>query len=120
MKNGSSKKYLTLKEAAAISGYAPDYIGQLIRKGKLSGKQVYHNVAWMTTEKDLREYMRDKKGVKKSRFRLKPESLFKTALYSTIVLATLFSFVLFYIFSVSMDKKIEERAIENIQLSQQR
>jgi hypothetical protein len=42
-------KYITLKEAAKISGYASDYIGQLIRRGKLPGKQIYCTVAWMTT-----------------------------------------------------------------------
>ncbi|MGC9599439.1 MAG: hypothetical protein ABSE18_03580 [Minisyncoccia bacterium] len=50
-------KYITLKEAAKLSGYAPDYLGQLIRKGKLQGKQIYLNVAWVTTEEAIREYM---------------------------------------------------------------
>jgi hypothetical protein len=50
-------KFLTLKEAAQISGYAPDYIGQLIRKGKLPGKQVYTSFAWMISEQDLKNYM---------------------------------------------------------------
>lgn len=50
-------QYITLKEAAQISGYSPDYLGQLIRKGKLAGKQVYLNVAWVTTEKALKEYL---------------------------------------------------------------
>jgi hypothetical protein len=54
-------KFITLKEASKISGYSPDYLGQLIRKGKLSGKQVYLNVAWMTTEGALREYLDNNK-----------------------------------------------------------
>ena len=37
-KNQESEKMITLKEAAKISGYAPDYVGQLIRKGKLQQK----------------------------------------------------------------------------------
>lgn len=41
----TEEKLISLKEAARISGYAPDYIGQLIRKGKIAGKQVYYNVA---------------------------------------------------------------------------
>jgi hypothetical protein len=44
------EKYISLKEAAEISGYAPDYVGQLIRSGKIPGKQVYTNISWMTTE----------------------------------------------------------------------
>ena len=60
-KEGSN--YITLKEAAKISGYSPDYLGQLIRKGKLAGKQVYLNVAWVTTEKALRSYLANNKVV---------------------------------------------------------
>ena len=54
-------RYITLKEAAKISGYSPDYLGQLIRKGKLPGKQIYLNVAWVTTEKALEEYLEGNK-----------------------------------------------------------
>lgn len=56
-----SAQYITLKEAAKLSGYAPDYLGQLIRKGKLAGKQVYLNVAWMTTEEAVRDYLEKNK-----------------------------------------------------------
>ena len=63
--------YITLKEAAQISGYSPDYLGQLIRKGKLAGKQVYLNVAWVTTERALREYLENNKVISgKSEFGL--------------------------------------------------
>jgi hypothetical protein len=50
------KKSLSLKEAAVISGYTPDYIGSLIRKGKLTGKKVYSGVSWMVNEKDIKKY----------------------------------------------------------------
>jgi hypothetical protein len=50
-------EYITLKEAAKISGYSADYIGQLIRKGKIRGRQVYTNIAWVTTKEDLRAYL---------------------------------------------------------------
>lgn len=55
---------IPLKEASKITGYSADYIGQLIRNGKISGKQVYSNVAWMTTVKAVREYK--KKGSNKT------------------------------------------------------
>ena len=54
-------QYITLKEASKLSGYSPEYLGQLIRKGKLAGKQVYLNVAWMTTEGAVREYLENNK-----------------------------------------------------------
>lgn len=55
-------KYITLKEASKMTGYSPDYLGQLIRKGKLTGKQVYLNVAWVTTEEAIREYLEKNKA----------------------------------------------------------
>jgi hypothetical protein len=47
---------ISLKEAAKLTGYTADYIGQLIRAGKIPGKQVYCNIAWMTTAKAVAEY----------------------------------------------------------------
>lgn len=52
-----NKNYISLKEAARLSGYSADYVGQLIRSGKLEGKQVFLNVAWMTTEEALNNYL---------------------------------------------------------------
>ena len=52
--------YITLKEAAALSHYTPDYVGQLIRSGKIRGVQVYNGVAWMTTEEEVQAYLNDK------------------------------------------------------------
>lgn len=52
--------YITLKQAAKISNYSPDYVGQLIRGGKIRGEQVYANVAWVTTEAEVAAYLKDK------------------------------------------------------------
>ena len=58
-----NKEYISLKEAAEITGYSADYVGQLIRSGKLEGKQVFLNVAWMTTREALQKYaQKDKRG----------------------------------------------------------
>jgi hypothetical protein len=56
------KNLVSLKEAAEASGYTADYIGQLIRAGKIPGKQVYSNVAWMTTAEAVLAYKNKKKG----------------------------------------------------------
>ncbi len=127
------EKLITLKEAAKISGYAPDYIGQLIRKGKLPGKQVYCTVAWMTTEEALRQYIERNKneGRKltllervtatlrqlkaKIMLEMKLARLFKTVLYLAIIFSIGFSLLLFYIFSVSLDKKLQENARKNLE-----
>lgn len=50
------KKYLSLKDAAKVLGYAPDYIGYLIRSKKILGKKIYSGISWLTTEKAIKEY----------------------------------------------------------------
>lgn len=59
-RRAEEKGYITLKEAAKIANYTPDYVGQLIRGGKIRGEQVYNNVAWVTTEAEVAAYMKDK------------------------------------------------------------
>lgn len=132
-----NKKYITLKEAAKISGYAPDYIGQLIRKGKLPGKQVYCTIAWMTTAEAIAGYMQKNQGKGENKnmslreksseklqqikanvlFEIKLAQLYKTVLYISIILSIGFSLLLFYIFSVSLDNKLEQRAIQKLESS---
>jgi hypothetical protein len=58
------KKLITLKKAALISGYSSDYIGQLIRSGKIPGKQIYTNITWVTTAEAVLEYKKNKNGTK--------------------------------------------------------
>lgn len=60
MKN--DKKLISLKQASEISGYSSDYIGQLIRSGKIFGEQVYSNVVWMTTEEAVLGYKNKSKN----------------------------------------------------------
>ena len=49
-------KYISLKKAAEISNYSADYIGQLIREGKISGRPVYTNITWQTTAEEILNY----------------------------------------------------------------
>ena len=51
--------YISLKEASERFGYSQDYLGQLIRKGKLEGKLVYSHVAWVTTADAIQKYIDD-------------------------------------------------------------
>jgi len=63
------KKYISLKEAAKISGYHPDYIGYLIRQGKLRAEKVYSGVAWLTTKEEIARYQKlrkEKNGLDKT------------------------------------------------------
>ncbi len=123
--------YISLKEASEISGYSADYIGQLIRAGKLSGKQVFSNVVWVTTESAIREYI-DKN--KKRQDGSKEESasftawLFSaegmTSVYTAVVwfavgVFAIFLLMLGYIFAVSVDHKIERNNLEKWELRSQ-
>jgi hypothetical protein len=115
--------FITLKEASALSGYSSDYIGQLIRKGKLDGRQVYANVAWMTTREALMEYM----DSDTARVKSAPDALSETTLLSRLinidllphqsgvlrpaliiisVFSVLFLLVEFYLFSVFIDRRL--------------
>jgi hypothetical protein len=122
---GKKDEFITLKEAAQITGYTPDYIGQLIRAGKLEGKQVYSNVAWMTTREALEEYQanKDKKGEPTPWERLEkllssPETLVNMyAWVAWVFIATLVGIIICiaYVFAVSLDSRISARNLEKAQ-----
>ena len=119
-----NKKYISLKEAAELSGYSQDYLGQLIRKGKLPGKKVYVNVAWMTTEEDLVAYIKgSRKGAadgsgKKNRRRTSSSSpardFARPGVYFLAGFLGAAVFALFYILAVNIDSRLEQRAIEQV------
>ena len=134
-------EYITLKEAAEISGYSPDYIGQLIRRGKITGKQVYANVAWVTTKSAVSDYSTNKKkkdpnekeeaplpdavvsgtsvtpsvDASKEIFDPHPwEKTFRAITTVTMVISAFFLVFLFYVFSTLLDRTIETHAIERM------
>ena len=116
--------FITLKEASERFGYAPDYIGQLIRKGKVEGKQVYANLAWMTTAEAIEDYMAKEKGVSKpvptkaswlvqlSEFLFAEEA--SRSLYfflrGTIAFLVVSILILFYFISIAIDHRLIENA----------
>lgn len=102
--------YLTLKEAADKTEYTPDYIGQLIRAGKIEGKQVYSSVAWIANENSLKQYLaaRGKETtfeVESSPFEQLPEYL-RPLLYLIIVASIVFIVLLLHVLSVAIDKAL--------------
>lgn len=123
----NKKTYMTLKEAAEKSGYSADYIGQLIRNGKLSGKQMYSGVAWVTTEDALNEYLKNSRGEKKSKFEKllnyvkseKEENLTerfsRIMMYVAIGLGLIIVIALFYILSLKLDRAFEQRGVQQIE-----
>jgi len=121
--NKNKENWISLKEASKISGYSSDYIGQLIRKGKIPGKQVYYNVAWTTKAEALLEYKQKEKKRGRAKKSLKEKTLdffrelrqkivweagvlklffktFKYVLPIIIILILSFSMLLFYLFFI--------------------
>lgn len=117
--HAAEQGYITLKEAAELSSYSPDYVGQLIRAGKIEGKQVYSNIAWVTTEESLRAYMEQRAPVGEhgSTQQSRGKSFNDVVLYIVIgVLAVLLLFF-FYIMSVGVDRALlttdEDQSVES-------
>ncbi len=120
--------FITLKEASLLSGYSSDYLGQLIRKGKLEGKQVYANVAWMTTREAIDSYVasensRNKNPVEEDRAPLRARALTLAldqrgsralrALLTFVGVCAAFGLLFeFYMLSVFVDHGISARAEE--------
>lgn len=110
---------ISLREAAKISGYSSDYIGQLIRSGKLEGKQVFSNVAWMTTEEAVLAYMEGSKKPVTAHWLdtyLNPAML--SRLYTGMVwfvagVMVLFILFLSYILAVSVDHRLEMQSLQD-------
>lgn len=110
-----------------MSGYTPDYVGQLIRSGKLPGKQVFANVAWMTTEDAIRDYMGKKRGTAGSKDspggsfietilrEIESPRLVKPLSIALIVMSVGFMLLLFYVFSTSLDQRLNQRAIQRLE-----
>lgn len=101
-RRAKQKGFLTLKEAAVVAGYSPDYIGQLIRAGKIRGEQVYCGVAWMTTKEEVLSYLENKgtPSTSKSPRRYSLDELglklrFYTRRHATLLFVCLFTFTFF-------------------------
>ena len=108
------KNLINLKEAAQLSGYSADYVGQLIRSGKIPGKQVYCNIAWMTTAEAVLNYKNKAKNVednkintriRKIRLEYNVIKLFFTTFKSAfpILITLIISFIIlsvFFIYSI--------------------
>jgi hypothetical protein len=120
-------EYISLKQAAQMSGYSADYVGQLIRSGKLPGKQIFSNVAWVTTEEALREYLKGGKkteavsrislsSVRDAVFSSEGLSLtYKAVVWGAIALCAAFILFLGYVLAVSVDHRIEQKYLERLE-----
>lgn len=120
--------FITLKEASERFGYAPDYIGQLIRKGKIEGKQVYANLAWMTTAEAIEDYIAGERGGSKSlTLKVSPLTRISEFLFAEEASQSLYFFlrgiiaflvlsilILFYFISIAIDHRLIESAEKDL------
>ena len=95
-------KFITLREASKISKYNPDYLGYLIRSGKMKGRKVGRN--WVTTKDDVNYYLNNLSAI--SKFTRKPIT-FKVA---TIVIAMslIITFGGYYVFTLVYQNGYEQ------------
>ena len=115
--------YITLKEASERFGYSPDYVGQLIRKGKIEGKQVYSNLAWMTTVDSIEEYLSREKHTAKEE--VKTSAIYRLSEYlmsqegtlylswslkGILMLLVVTALFVFYFLSIALDHKMARDA----------
>ena len=87
-------QYISLKKASKISGYHPDYLGSLIREGKIHGKKIGRN--WFITEKAVRTYLSTQKflSIKEILFaKISPKIAFSSLI---LVLIGIGAFLIFY------------------------
>lgn len=119
-------KYISLKEAAKLTGYSPDYVGQLIRSGKLEGKQVFSNVAWMTTEEALQKYLRrqsEPAGSKnwlqafldKMRSSISITTAYAAVNWTAMILLGLFTVFLISVIAISVDHQVERGYVQQLE-----
>jgi hypothetical protein len=134
VKGKGDEKYISLREASKISGYSPDYVGYLIRTGKIPGRMVYTGVSWQTTKEAILAYknrqqrkkgkmtLKEKmgEGLNSLKSRLEFEFNLLKMFFKEFKVLLLFLFLLiFFITSISawflsskLEKKIEVKEIE--------
>lgn len=106
------KGYITLKEAAQLTGYTPDYVGQLVRGGKIKGEQVYSGVAWVTTEDEVLSYLSHKGKVLPTTMYQKipffERGFFRYFLYCLIAICVVSLLFLQYVLYTSIDARFQK------------
>ncbi len=65
--SGSNLELLSLKDAAELTPYSPDYLNLLARKGKIKARKIGRD--WLITKSDLFSYLRRQHLESQSRFR---------------------------------------------------
>jgi hypothetical protein len=62
-------EWITIAEAAAISGFEPDYLRKLIRAGRVEGRK--YVIVWQVSRPSLLAYLREQRSKGERRGRKK-------------------------------------------------
>jgi excisionase family DNA binding protein len=62
-----TQELLSLKDAAELTPYSPDYLNLLARKGKIRARKIGRD--WLITKSDLFDYLNHQKVESQSRLR---------------------------------------------------
>ncbi len=95
--------FLSLSEAAKISGYHRDYLSFLVRKGELKAERIGRN--WFLSEGELRIFLKKKNGqaeIENNNFKNKKVSVLGKILVLALVACVVF--VLIFIINQSQHK----------------
>jgi excisionase family DNA binding protein len=57
----NSGEWLTVNEAAKLSGYHPEHIRRLVRQGAINAKKF--SIVWMVSRKSILSYMKSQEKV---------------------------------------------------------
>lgn len=99
---------ITLRQASKISGYNPDYLGYLIREGRMNGRKVGRN--WMTTTEDVEYYLANLSVLSKAAH--KPVS-FRVAVF-VLFISALATFGVYYAYASVYQKVYDEAAKKEV------
>ncbi len=108
------RNFLTLKEAAQLTDYTADYLGQLMREGKLEGFQVYTSTSWVTTEKAIREYVAGKgrqDALEEYVWYRDPQLYLRALLYLVIGCLGMLLLGMIGVVAVSIDRSLSDSAL---------
>lgn len=61
LRRGGKDRLISLPEAAQIYGFNPRYLAELAKKGRLNAQKIGNS--WVTTPKDVEEYVRSRKKI---------------------------------------------------------
>jgi excisionase family DNA binding protein len=59
----SAPEWVSVKEAAELSGYSPQYVRRIMRQGKVKAGKMGGIQEWLIDEQSLREYVKAMKSL---------------------------------------------------------